>query len=90
MKSYKMITGYKDDKEQEILKYKTFLDKFSELIFVDGKTYTTQVGVGFLFFYCDEGCLEISQKVFDTIKDIIPPYKIISRREFDGDERYPI
>ena len=82
---------------------KYYDDSGSPLIFVDGNTYYEGCGVGGIFHYNNEECLEINRVILDPskkksdwdtfIESFKGEYSIISRNELTGysdGKNYPL
>lgn len=79
-------------KPKEIVEFlESEYEKKGILTFVDGFSYYEGCGVGGYFYYFEDECLDISINSQEyNLKSLDGKYKVISRKELDDDEKYPI
>ena len=84
------MKNFKDPKEA-IPFFESEIEKHGSISLVDGKSYYDGCYVGNLFYYIGDECIEINQS---DAKQLIAKHesklKIITRREVDGGQTYPI
>lgn len=79
-------------KPKEIIPYlEEQYNKHGLLTFVDGYSYYEGCGVGGLFYYVDNDCLDIPRNNVEVKLEMLEKkYKIITRQELDNDKTFPI
>lgn len=84
------MKNFKDPKEV-IPFLEAEIYKHSGITVVDGSTYYDGCYIGHLFYYFGDECYEISKKDLSELSpEHVAKIKVISRRELDGDETYPL